>query len=63
MHVVWILSSDYFLFCYLFSQVELSHISSIIYNKVNGQEILCGATFPAVLYPFLRNFTGVLVMV
>ena len=33
-----------------FSQVEHSHISSIIYNKVNGQGYLVGATPPKVLY-------------
>ena len=30
------------LFLSLFSQVELSHILSIIYNKLNGQGIPCG---------------------
>ena len=35
----WILSSDYVLL--LFLQVELSHISSIIYKKLNGQVIPC----------------------
>ena len=39
MHVVWVISSDYFLL--LFLQVELSHFSGIIYNKVNGQGIPC----------------------
>ena len=41
-----------------FSQVELSHISGIFYNKVNGMGYLVGATPPTVLY-----FTGVLEMV
>ena len=36
MHVVWILSSDYFFFT-LFSQFELSHFSDILTMKVNGQ--------------------------
>ena len=39
MHVVWILSSDYF--CH-FLQIELSHFSGIIYHKVNGQGIPFG---------------------
>ena len=51
------------LFLSLFSQVELSHFRVIIYNNVNEQGYLVGATSPTVLYRFFRNFTGVLVMV
>ena len=40
MHVVRILSSDYFLL--LFSQDELNHFSGLIYNTVKGQGIHCG---------------------
>ena len=30
------------IFCYFFLQVELSHFSGIIYNKVHGKGIPCG---------------------
>ena len=39
MQLVWISSSDYF--CLFFLQVELSHFSGNIYNKVNGRGIPC----------------------
>ena len=48
MRVVLIYSLDYFLL--LFSQVELSHFSAIIYNQVNGQGYHVGATPHTVLY-------------
>ena len=38
---------------FLFLQVELSYISSIVYNKVNGQGIPCGCNFS---YSFYRFF-------
>ena len=53
MHVFWILSSDYFLL--LFSQVELSHFSGIIYNKVNGQGIPCGRNSSYSFIPILSK--------
>ena len=42
---------------FLFLQVELSHISSIVYNKVNGQGILCGCNFS---YSFSDSFETLL---
>ena len=46
-----------------FLQVELSHISSIIYNRVNGQGIPSGLNSSYSFIPIFENFTGVLVMV
>ena len=40
-------------FLLLFSQVELSHFSGIIYNKVNGQGIPCGLNFSYNFIPIL----------
>ena len=50
MHVVKIYSSDYFA---TFLQVELSHISRTIYNKVNGQGIPCGRNSSYSFIPIL----------
>ena len=36
---MWFGYNPQIIFCYFFLQVELSHISSIIYNKVNGHGI------------------------
>ena len=38
-----------------FLQVELSHISSIIYNKVNGQGIPCGRNSSYNFIPILSK--------
>ena len=43
------------LFLSLFLQVELSHISSIIYNKVNGQGIPCGRNSSYSFIPILSK--------
>ena len=42
-------------FLSLFSQNELSHFSSIIYNKVNGQEIPCGRNSSYSCIPILKK--------
>ena len=41
------------LFLLLFSQVELSHFSGIIYNNVNGQGIPCGRNSSYSFIPIL----------
>ena len=46
-----------------FSQVELIHISSITYNKGNGQGIPCGRNSSYSFYRFFQTFTGVSVIV
>ena len=56
MHVVLILSSDYFLS--LFSQVELSHFSGIFYNKVmdGGCLVYTSHSFIPILWKLHRCF-------
>ena len=44
------------IFILLFSQVELSHISSIIYNKVTEQRITCERNSSCSFIPILSNF-------
>ena len=52
------------MFCYFFSQVELSHFWGIIYNKVNGQGIPCrrnsSYSFILILYKLIWYFGHVL---
>ena len=50
---MWFVYKPQIVFCYFFGQVELSHISSVIYNKVNGQEIPCGHNSSYSLIPIL----------
>ena len=60
---MWFDYNPQIIFCYLFLQVELSRISSIIYIKVTGQGILCERNSSYSFLHILLNFTGVLAMV
>ena len=51
------------LFFVTFLLVELRYFSGIFFNKVNGQGMSCGRNSSYSFIRFLRNFTGVLVMV
>ena len=52
---MWFGYNSQIIFCHFFLQVELSHFSGIIYNKVNGQGIPCGRNFSYSFIPILSK--------
>ena len=50
---MWFGYNPQIIFCPFFSQIELSHFSGIIYNNVNGQGYIVGATPPTVFIRIL----------